>query len=66
MKKIKLRHSANPTSFEIKINVLLITRALRYISKKIIGANFDDSKKIYRNEKYENVKRIEILNDSSL
>jgi hypothetical protein len=43
-----------------------MTRDLRYTSKKIIGANFDDSKKIYRNEKYANVKKIETLNDSSL
>ena len=66
MKKIPIRHSANSTSFEIKINVPLMTRDLRYTSKKIIGANFDDSKKIYRNEKYANVKKIETLNDSSL
>jgi hypothetical protein len=50
----------------MKINVKLMTSALRYISKKLIGANFDDSKKMYRNEKYANVKKIETLNDSSL
>ena len=66
MKKIDIWYSANHTSFEMKINVKLMTSALRYISKKLIGANFDDSKKMYRNEKYANVKKIETLNDSSL